>query len=122
MTADQIGDQVRHPIVVALPPPVFDGDVLAFDIAGLRQSLMKIGQICARLVMRCQVRKSDRRHRRLLRPRRQRPGRRRTEQREAKRVLAPGYKDKRQALIYPLFYVLLLTKDIARSVRPRVSK
>ena len=41
---------------------------------------------------------------------------------EAKRVLAPGYKDKRQALIYPLFYVLLATKDIARSVRPRVSK
>jgi hypothetical protein len=40
----------------------------------------------------------------------------------AKRVLAPGYKDKRQALIYPLFYVLLATKDIARSVRPRVSK
>jgi hypothetical protein len=37
-------------------------------------------------------------------------------------VLAPGYKDKRQALIYPLFYVLLATKDIARSVRPRVSK
>jgi hypothetical protein len=24
---------------------------------------------------------------------------------EAKRFLAPGYKDKRQALIYPLFYV-----------------
>ena len=41
---------------------------------------------------------------------------------EAKRVLAPGYKDNRQALIYPLFYVLLATKDIARSVRPRVSK
>ena len=41
---------------------------------------------------------------------------------EAKRVLAPGYKDKPQALIYPLFYVLLATKDIARSVRPRVSK
>jgi hypothetical protein len=41
---------------------------------------------------------------------------------EAKRVLAPGYKDKRQALIYPLFYVLLATKDIARLVRPRVSK
>ena len=28
----------------------------------------------------------------------------------------------RQALIYPLFYVLLATKDIARLVRPRVSK
>jgi hypothetical protein len=46
----KIGDQARHPIVAALPPPVFDGDVLAFDIPGFRQSLMKIGQICARLV------------------------------------------------------------------------
>src|SRR5262249_36315157 len=37
---------------------------------------------------------------------------------EAKRVLAPGYKDKRQALIYPLFYVLLATKDMQDQFGP----
>src|SRR5208337_3415807 len=73
LTADQFGDQAWHAIVVALAPPVFDGDVLALDIAGISQSPVKIGQISARLVPRCQVKKSDYRHCRLLRACRERP-------------------------------------------------
>src|SRR5262245_19425283 len=73
LTADQVGDQARHPIVAALPPTVFDGDVLTLDIASLSQSLMKIDQIAARLVPRCQVKESDHLHRRLLRARCERP-------------------------------------------------
>jgi len=62
-------------------PAVFDGDVLSLDIAGIRQSPVKIGQISARLVPRCQVKKSDHRQRRLLRARREWPRSRRAAER-----------------------------------------
>jgi hypothetical protein len=38
LTTNEIGHQGRHPVVLIVGPAVFNGDVLAFDIAGLFQA------------------------------------------------------------------------------------
>ena len=69
--------------ILILRPAVFDRYVLALDIAGLLQALAKSAQTVRACVRRCGVKEPDHRHRRLLRPRRERPRRRRAaEQRD----------------------------------------
>src|SRR5262249_18005820 len=61
----------------------FDRQVATFDIADFAQSLMESTQPGRITVGRCAVEKTDRWHRSLLRPRRERPrGRRAAEQRD----------------------------------------
>ena len=77
------------PIVVTFRPAIFDSDVLPFDIANLTQSLAECVDSGRRFTWRSATEKSDDRHRRLLRARRERPHRRRAaEQRDE---LAPFY-------------------------------
>src|SRR5262249_46787115 len=54
-------------------PAVFNRDVLALEVAGLLQATMKSAQTVREFIGRCRVEKPDHRHRRLLRPRRERP-------------------------------------------------
>ena len=83
LSANQIGRQLRQPIDLILGPAVYDRHVLALDIAGLLQALAKSAQTVRDHVRRLAVEEPDHRHRRLLRPRRQRPRRRRAaEQRD----------------------------------------
>ena len=82
LTADQIGRQRRQSIVLALRPAIFDRHILALDIAGFFQALAERGQRCGVLVRRYAAEEPDHRHRRLLRPRRKRPGRRAAEKRD----------------------------------------
>jgi hypothetical protein len=87
LMANQFGDQRREPIVLTLCPPVFNRHVLAFDVTGILQASAKSGEILAVRFKRCEMKKSDHRHRRLLRARRKRPYRRAAEQRDE---LAPS--------------------------------
>src|SRR5215813_5378225 len=73
-TTDQIGCQFRKTIVLAFRPAIFDDDAATLDITGLSQGLAKGGKAAAhRNVGRRGAEKSDHRHRRLLRARRERP-------------------------------------------------
>src|SRR5262245_33397286 len=58
-------------------PPVFDRDVLPLDVTGVTQASVKSREKLACQFERCKVEKPDHRHRRLLRPRRNRPSSRR---------------------------------------------
>ena len=75
-SAHQFGRQRRQPIVLILGPAVFDGDVLALDIAGVLEGLAKCAQTVG-LATGSKAEKPDNRHRRLLRARRARPCRQR---------------------------------------------
>jgi hypothetical protein len=73
LSANQFGDQRRQPIVSTLCPPVFNRDVLAFDVTDILQASTEIGEVLAVGFERCEVKKPDHRNRRLLRARHNRP-------------------------------------------------
>jgi hypothetical protein len=73
----QFRRQRRQPIDLVVGPAVFDRDVLAFDQARVFQALAECTQAVS--FGRRGVEKSDHRHRRLLRMRRERPRRRAAE-------------------------------------------
>src|SRR5262249_52428977 len=75
-SANEVSRQRRQPIIMALCPPELDRNVLAFDIAGLRKAATETGHEWFVLLGRCRIEEPDPRHRRLLRPRRERPSRR----------------------------------------------
>ena len=77
LTANQIRRQVPEPIVLAFRPAVFDRYILPLDVTGLLQSFAKSGCVLRVGVRRAAAEKANHRHRRLLRPRRHRPRRRR---------------------------------------------
>src|SRR5262249_15693072 len=80
--ADQIGRQFRQPIIVIVRPEVFDGHVLALDIASFAEPFSECcDKICAPFG-RTTEEKPDHWPRRLLRARRERPRRRAAEQRD----------------------------------------
>src|SRR5262249_10608479 len=81
LLANQFRRQSRQAIVLTLRPTVFDRDVLAFDKPGFGQSLAERGQQRPTLRERRAAEEPDHRHRRLLRARRERPGRCAAEQR-----------------------------------------
>src|SRR5215216_4494268 len=65
LTANQIGRQCRQPVELALRPAAFDCKVLALDIAGFAQALVKRAETARRqvLLMRFGAEKPDHRHR-----------------------------------------------------------
>src|SRR5262249_169325 len=80
--ADQIGRQFRQPIIVIVRPEVFDGHVLALDIASFAEPFSECcDKICAPFG-RTTEEKPDHWPRRLLRVRRDRPRSRAAEQRD----------------------------------------
>src|SRR5262249_14600302 len=80
--ANQIGRQRRQPVNLIVGPAVLDRDVLALDISGVFKSLAESAQPVRKPIKRLAIEEPDHRHRRLLRPRRERPRRRATEQRD----------------------------------------
>src|SRR5262249_9691905 len=75
--ADEIGDDRRHAIVLAFKPMVLHHHVLALDIAGLVKAFTERSGWARGILGRPAGDKTDDRDRRLLRARRERPGRRR---------------------------------------------
>ena len=83
LPAYQIGGHRRILLQAALRPSILDRHVAAVDIADLAKALVKRRQAGCASSDDSAPRNSDHRHRRLLRPRRERPRRRRTaEQRD----------------------------------------
>jgi hypothetical protein len=68
---DQVGGERRQSIILTIGEAVLDCNVLAFDIARLVQAPVKRGD--GQCVARLAEQESDRRHRWLLRARRERP-------------------------------------------------
>src|SRR5262249_29906980 len=77
LSVNQFGRQLRQSVDLILGPAVFDGRVLALDVADLLYALAELAHAVRQPVRRPAVEKSDHRHRRLLRARRERPRRRR---------------------------------------------
>jgi hypothetical protein len=71
--ANQVGGQPRQAIVLTLGPAVFDRYVSALDVACFGQASVKCGHLLACGFERQRIDKSDHRHRRRLRARRERP-------------------------------------------------
>ena len=73
LTTNQILRERRQPIAHAVGPAVFDRDVLAFEETSFLQALPEGGHEVDRVDKRADAQKADHRHRRLLRPCRERP-------------------------------------------------
>ena len=73
LAANQIGRKRRKSIELTLGKAVFDGHVLAFDVAGFFEPLLERGDLLVQRSARSGAQESNHRHRRLLRARRQRP-------------------------------------------------
>src|SRR5262244_2834191 len=71
--ANQIGRKLRQSIELPVSPAKFERNVLAFDVSGLLEALAKSAQILREGFKRCGVENPNYWHRRLLRPRRERP-------------------------------------------------
>src|SRR5262245_8744479 len=78
MTVNQIGRQCGQSIVAVFRPAIFDRHVPALGIAGLFQTLMESRQKRRIRAGRCAMKEPNHGHRRLLRPRRERPSDRRS--------------------------------------------
>ena len=61
-SANEIGGQLWQPIELTFRPAVFDGDVRAFDIAGVLEALADCLQALRDRVRRCGVEEADHRH------------------------------------------------------------
>src|SRR5579863_1938100 len=77
LTTNKIGRQLRQASVVSVRPTIFDRDILTFDEAGFTQTFAKTGGTGSVRLRRLAAEIADHRHRRPLRPRRQRPSCRR---------------------------------------------
>src|SRR5262245_39767399 len=73
LSPNQFGRQRREPVKPTFGPAVVDRHVLALDIARLFEALAKGTQALGNRFGRSDFEKSDHRHRRLLRARRERP-------------------------------------------------
>src|SRR5262245_12111170 len=83
LPADQIGGETRQPIRLIVPPTLLDDDIAAFDEPFLTQPFGEFRHEVRKRRGARAAKKTDHRHRRLLRPRRDRPRRRRAaEQRD----------------------------------------
>jgi hypothetical protein len=80
--ADEIGRERRQPIILIFRPTVFNLNVPAHNIAGVLQALEKRnGEVLVVIISGLYAEIPNHRHRRLLRPRRERPRRRAPEPR-----------------------------------------
>src|SRR5215472_4569372 len=101
LTAYQIGCEVGQSVVLVLRPPILNRHILALDVAGFTKALAECGQKACTIGKERPraAEKPDHRHRRLLRARRERPGRRAAEQRDE---LAPFHVEHGDFLPYAL--------------------
>jgi hypothetical protein len=74
---------------VILGPTIFDRNVLAVDKAGLPEALTERDAENRELIRPCVVEEPNHRHRRLLRPRRERPRRCRTADKQDDDIAPP---------------------------------
>jgi len=88
-SAYKLACESRQSIHLTFRPAVFDADIAVLDVTGLTQALVECGHGTRPRGGRCAVEKTDHRHRRLLRARRERPRRRRAA--EEADELAPPY-------------------------------
>ena len=72
--ADQLGRQRRQPVVIALCPAVLDRDIASWREAVFAQATEELGVMRKSGLLGDAAEPADHRHRRLLRPRRKRPG------------------------------------------------
>src|SRR5437763_4520658 len=82
LVANQITRQVRQSIILPFRPAIRDRHVLALDVVGIAQALLKRAYVVRPQVERLAAKKPDHRHGRLLRVHRERPGGCRAEQRD----------------------------------------
>src|SRR5215471_4202864 len=80
LTAYQIGCEVGQSVVLVLRPAILDRHILTLDVAGFTNALPECGQIACTISKRRAAEEPDHWHRSLLRPRRERPRRRRAAQ------------------------------------------
>src|SRR5262245_44433150 len=80
--ANQIVGQGGQSLQMILRPAVFNAQVSALDVAGVRQAATNRSNVLASCFERPGFEIADHRHRRLLRPRWKRPRRRAAEQRD----------------------------------------
>src|SRR5262249_19012141 len=82
LTTNQLSRQRRHSVVLPARPAILNRHVLTLDIACFLQALTKPAHHRRVCVRGCAIKKSDQRHCRLLRSRRERPSRRATHKRD----------------------------------------
>src|SRR5262249_42839135 len=82
LVSHQLGSQRRHAVKAGVRPALFDRDIAAFDKSHLSQAFAESGDTIGEPFRRARRKVPDHRHRRLLRPRRERPRRRAAEQRD----------------------------------------
>jgi hypothetical protein len=75
LTAHEIGGNRGQTVIMSLRPAIFDGHILALDVAAFLQAIAKRGDIEHIPIRRGYVEESDHRHRWPLGPRRKRPRR-----------------------------------------------
>src|SRR5262249_61858010 len=73
LTAYQIGCEVGQSVGLVLRPAILDRHILALDVAGFTKALAECGQIACTINRPRAAKESYHRHRRLLRPHRERP-------------------------------------------------
>ena len=78
LALDKLGHQCRHTIELILSPTIFDYNIAAIDETGFAEALTKCRGEMGASIGGALMEKPDHRHRRLLRPRRERPRDRRT--------------------------------------------
>jgi hypothetical protein len=71
--ADQISGKFRKSLMLTLGPAIFDRDILALNVTNFAKATMERGQELRELGGGCIGKVANHRHRRLLRPRHQRP-------------------------------------------------
>jgi hypothetical protein len=74
IAADEIGRQLRQPIIATLGPTIFDRDIPSFVVAGFGETLSECSYLyCSKAARPTAMQKSDNGGYRLLPPRRERP-------------------------------------------------
>src|SRR5262245_50751331 len=73
LTAYQIGCEVGQSVVLVLRPAILNRHILALDVAGFTKALAECGQISCTIDRLRAAEEPNHRHRRLLRPRGERP-------------------------------------------------
>ena len=107
---DQIACERRQPVMLALRPSVFDGDIAMVNVARVVQALPERDQWGLELGGGLTVEEPDHRQRRLLRTHRERPCRRRAAERSDE--FAPGvWKRTRPTKLAPKAIACILAED-----------
>ena len=92
LALDELGGERRQSIVAAARPAIDDGEVAAFDKSRLLEAEPERVEVRRERFGRSAAEKSDHRHRRLLRARRERPSRRAADEHDEAAALHVGHR------------------------------